>query len=69
MSATARTVDSLTPPSDAGDDVQFLAEYGVGIDCHSRFVQVCVPVTLGSETKRFEREFRTTPCSASGVQR
>ena len=38
---------------------QILREYGVGIDCHSRFLQVCVLVNQGGSVTRVEREFST----------
>ena len=38
---------------------QILREYGVGIDCHSRFIQVCVLVNHGGSVTRVEREFST----------
>jgi len=36
-----------------------LAPYGVGIDCHSRFIQVCVYAQTGGAYLRFEEEFST----------
>lgn len=36
-----------------------LDDYGVGIDTHSRFIQVCVLLNLGGGLKRIEGEFQT----------
>ena len=38
---------------------QILREYGVGIDCHSRFIQICVLVNQAGHVTRVEREFST----------
>jgi hypothetical protein len=46
--------------ADAGVPTQVLHDYGIGIDCHSQFIQVCVLVRVRKEVVRFEREFRTT---------
>ena len=34
--------------------------FGVGIDCHSKFVAVCVYALVGGEVRRWEREFPTS---------
>ena len=36
---------------------QILRAYGVGIDCHSRFIAVCVLRREGDSVRRFEKEF------------
>ena len=38
---------------------EILAEYGVGIDTHSKFIQVCVFVQHEQNVLRFEQEFTT----------
>lgn len=47
------------PPSPNGDVVTPLLPYGVGIDCHSKFIQVCCLVQQAGEVHRYEREFTT----------
>lgn len=42
-----------------GEEVQVLRAYGVGIDCHSKFIQVCVLVPVAGVVRRFEHEFST----------
>jgi len=37
-----------------------LHPYGVGIDCHSKFVQVCVLDSRSGQVQRHDREFKTT---------
>ena len=62
MAGEPRTVDSFTPSCDKqdGENVQTLYAYGVGIDCHSRFIQVCcVLCNKGTEVIRFEKDFAT----------
>ena len=36
-----------------------MADYGVGIDCHSRFIQVCILVKSDANILRFDREYTT----------
>lgn len=43
-----------------GEVVRQLHPYGVGIDCHSKFIQVCVLVQQGPQVVQYEREFQTT---------
>lgn len=38
----------------------YVADYGVGIDCHSRFIQVCVLTRDGDTISRWERRYSTT---------
>jgi transposase len=38
-------------------DEQILRAYGVGIDCHSRFIAVCVLKREGESVRRLEKEF------------
>jgi transposase len=42
-----------------GDLAAVVRPYGVGIDCHSKFIAVCVLRQQGSEIRRVEREFGT----------
>ena len=45
------------------DDIakeQLIADYGVGIDCHSRFIQVCVLANRDGTISRLETEYATT---------
>jgi len=48
-----------TPDSGVGEPVQTLKDYGVGIDTHSRFIQVCVLRKKGHEVLKTEKEFST----------
>lgn len=41
------------------DVAQVLHPYGVGIDCHSKFIAVCVLVNTNGQVLRVEREFGT----------
>jgi len=45
----------LRPKEFNGDTVNPVRPYGVGIDCHSRFIQVCVLVQRDA-LRRWERE-------------
>ena len=38
-------------------------EYGIGIDCHSKFIQVSVIVRVESEFIEFQKSFSTDPKS------
>lgn len=38
----------------------YVADYGIGIDCHSRFIQVCVLTRLDNTISRWERSYQTT---------
>ena len=42
-----------------GEVIQALRDYGVGIDTHSKFIQVCVLVKIGGEVHKFEQGFGT----------
>ena len=37
-----------------GDIIQPLYPYGVGVDCHSKFIEVCVFVRTGDAIRKFE---------------
>ncbi len=41
------------------DVAAIVRPYGVGLDCHSRFVSVCVLCQVGGEVLRYEAEFGT----------
>lgn len=66
MSVQPRRVDSFTDPveqvlnEDPSVEAYCLKAYGVGIDCHSRFIQVCVLIRCEHGVKRLEQEFLTT---------
>ena len=38
---------------------QVLYDYGVGIDCHSKFIQICVLCQFCGQVRRAEKEFTT----------
>lgn len=44
MSLQARKAESFAPPASGEDDTleAYLEPYGVGIDAHSKFIQVCI---------------------------
>ncbi len=43
------------------DSVHLMKPYGVGIDCHSKFIQVCILVpSVTQELRRWEASFATT---------
>lgn len=43
-----------------GSDVQLLHPFGIGIDTHKKFIQVCVLIQQNGKVKRYEDEFETT---------
>jgi transposase len=43
-------------PDDEGQPSVTLHHYGVGVDCHSRFFQVCVLIPSGTQLARIERK-------------
>ena len=51
------------PSYKTADDTLILKEYGIGIDCHSRFIQVCIlkkeELNENNNVARYDREFRT----------
>jgi len=60
MADLTRTVESFTSDLQTEVETQVLGTYGVGIDTHKQFIQVCVLVRNGEEAvDRFEREFST----------
>lgn len=64
---TPSTVDSFHTASSCGfteEEIENpLNSYGVGIDCHSRFIQVCVLINKGTSVVRKEFEFPNEPKS------
>ena len=42
------------------DENNFVKEYGIGIDCHSRFIEVCVRYRDGTVFKKAQNSFYTT---------
>jgi len=66
MSSRAPSGDSLShPPIGDGehtelDEAYSLRPYGVGIDTHKKFIQVCVLVRTEHGVKRMDRTFNTT---------
>jgi hypothetical protein len=59
MADLTRTVESFTSDLQTEVETQVLGTYGVGIDTHKQFIQVCVLVRNGETVDRFEREFST----------
>jgi hypothetical protein len=43
-----------------GEEVRPLKPYGVGVDTHSKFIQVCVLVKEGNLIRQYENEFSTS---------
>ena len=42
-------------PEEKGQPSLTLHRYGVGVDCHSRFFQICILIPEGTEIVRIER--------------
>ena len=57
-SQTAVEISILTE-NGQGVEVQNLQSYGIGIDCHSRFIAVCVHVRRDSRVFRYQHDFDT----------
>jgi hypothetical protein len=47
-------------PEEKGQPSLTLHRYGVGVDCHSRFFQVCVLIPTGTELLKMERKVSAT---------
>ena len=43
-----------------GEIIQPLNNYGVGIDCHSKFIQICILVKHGDEIRQYEESYSTS---------
>ena len=41
------------------DDIEYVKEYGIGIDCHSRFIEICVRYRNGSLIQKAQGHFST----------
>lgn len=54
----APSEELLQPLPEWADDMNINA-YWVGVDCHSKFIQVCVLLPTAQGTKRREKEFST----------
>lgn len=55
--------DCLAKKADDGTVLQLTKDYGIGIDCHSQFLQLSVIVKCGQDFVVFENEFLTDPIS------
>ena len=42
------------------DDIEFVKDYGIGIDCHSKFIEVCVRYRNNKTIKKAQGRFQTT---------
>jgi hypothetical protein len=61
---------ALYPVSDeCWEASQDLERYGVGVDTHSRFIQVCIKVREQGSLKKYQRQFDTTPHSLQEAER
>ena len=54
--AIAESLDDIRD----GDDIEYVRDYGVGIDCHSKFIEVCVRYRSGSGIRKAQAHFPTT---------
>ena len=43
-----------------GDDVEYVKEYGIGIDCHSKFIEVCIRYRNGTVIQKSQSRFSTS---------
>lgn len=50
-------IDSLSEMSD--DDIEFVKEYGIGIDCHSKFIEICVRYRKDNQIVKAQNHFST----------
>ena len=41
------------------DDIEYIKEYGIGIDCHSKFIEVCIRYRTGSVIQKAQAHFST----------
>jgi hypothetical protein len=53
--------------TEVGDTSSIIHPYGVGIDCHSRFIQVCVLARREEKVARYEESFTTDGMSSAGL--
>ena len=62
LSDLIRNPDAIAEDLDAirsGDDVEYVKEYGIGIDCHSKFIEICVRYQSGSGIRKAQAHFST----------
>ena len=55
--------------NDEGTVIQLHKECGVGIDCHSKFLQISVIVKAGKEFKKYQHTFPTDPKSIDAARK
>lgn len=41
------------------DDIEYVKEYGIGIDCHSQFIEICIRYRNGTLIKKTQAHFST----------
>jgi transposase len=41
------------------DDIEYVKEYGIGIDCHSKFIEICIRYRNGQVIKKAQAHFST----------
>ena len=41
------------------DEAEFIKEYGIGIDCHSKFIEVCIRYRYGDVFRKAQHTFDT----------
>ena len=41
------------------DDIEYVKEYGIGIDCHSKFIEVCLRYRSGNIIQKSQSRFST----------
>ena len=49
--------DFTEVPND--DDTEYVKEYGIGVDCHSKFIEVCVRYRNGNQIQKAQSRFST----------
>ena len=62
LSDLIRDPDSIIEDFDTipdGDDIEYVKEYGIGIDCHSKFIEVCVRYRNGKLIQKAQGHFST----------
>ena len=45
--------------SPENDDIEYVKEYGIGIDCHLKFIEVCVRYRNGTQIQKAQSTFST----------
>jgi hypothetical protein len=41
------------------DDIEYVKEYGIGIDCHSKFIEICIRYRNGQVIQKAQAHFST----------